>query len=134
MLKQALILVASSLLSLNVLAGSSASCGSQINCKPGEKSRCEMVNGSSTVFTQVTYLNLTTSTSLFLRDLYAYKIGAVGIVDCYYSQDDQPENWLVFKTSKIHNVIPRDHSEWVKRDDMLHCDPDLNTCLLYVLY
>lgn len=118
----------------NGLAGSSGSCGSKITCKPGEKSKCEMVNGSSTIFSQATYLNLSTSANLFLRDLYAYKAGSVGIVDCYYSQEDAPENWLVFKTSAIHNVIPRDSSEWVKRDEMLHCDPDLNTCLLYVLY
>lgn len=133
MLKQALALVSIVLVS-SAIAGSSASCGSKITCKPGEKSRCEMVNGNPTVFTQVSYLNLTTKADLFLRDLYAYRIGAVGIADCYYSQDDQPENWVAFKTSNIHNVIPRDSSEWVKRNDMLHCDPDLNTCLLYVLY
>jgi len=93
-----------------------------------------MVNGNSTIFQQASFLNLTTTTHLFLRDLYAYKAGSVGIVDCYYSQGDAPENWLVFKTSPLHNVIVRDSSEWVKREDMLHCDPDLNNCLLYVLY
>lgn len=93
-----------------------------------------MTNGSASLFQQVTFLNLTSSSSLFLKDLYAYRAGAVGIVDCYYSEETQPENWVVFKTGAIHNVIPRDSSEWVKRSELLHCDPDINTCLLYALY
>lgn len=134
MLRKVLALVITSLLTTGVLAGSSASCGSKITCKPGEKSKCEMINGSTTIFLQASYLNLSSKTDLFLRELYAYKTGNINVVDCYYSQEEMPENWLVFKTGVIHNVIPRDASEWVKRDDLLHCDPDLNGCLLYVLY
>jgi hypothetical protein len=117
-----------------VAAGSSGSCGTKITCKPGEKAKCEMMNGSTTVFHQASYLNLSVKSDLFLRDLYAYKVGNINTVDCYYSQNEYPENWLVFKTSDIHSVIPRDSSEWVKRYDVLFCDPDLNSCLLYILY
>ena len=114
-----------------VFAGGSGSCGTKISCKAGEQARCEMANGSTTIFNQTTFLNLVKPTELFLSDIYSYKTGNVGVVDCYYSDQD---NWLLFKTTPFHNVIPRDNDEWITRHDTLYCDPDLHSCLLYILY
>lgn len=122
------------LITTAAIAGGSGSCGSKISCKSGEKAKCRMTEGSNSIFLQATFLNLSTSADLFLSDLYAYKIGNVNVVDCYYAQNDNPENWVVFKSSELHSVIPRDIGEWIRRDDIFYCDPDLHSCLLYVLY
>lgn len=115
-------------------AGSSGSCGTKITCKPGNEAKCEMTNGSSDIFMQVSYLNLSEKTDLALSDLYAYTIKNNGVVDCYYSLAFNPYDVIVFKTLPHHNVVPRDSSEWVKRYDTLYCDPDIHSCLIYILY
>lgn len=115
-------------------AGSSGSCGTKITCKPGNDSKCEMVNGSSDVFIQVSYLDLISKTDFTLSEVYAYSVKNNGVVDCYYSSSFSPEDIIVFKTLPHHNVIPRDAAEWVKRYDTLYCDPDIHSCLIYILY
>lgn len=135
MARKLLVLLIASLITIGTLqAGGSGSCGAKITCKPGEKSKCQMMEGSTSIFNQATYLNLTSTTDLFLRDLYAYKSGNVNTVDCYYVQTENPENWAVFKSNQLHSVIPRDGDEWIRRDDLMYCDPDLHSCFLYVLY
>ena len=122
------------MVAVGVQAGSSGSCGTKISCKAGAEAKCEMVNGNSEIFLQVSYLNLSSKTDLFLEDIYSYKIQNNGVVDCYYSFNSKSDDYVVFKTFPHHNVIPRDPAEWVVRYDTMYCDPSLHSCLLYILY
>ena len=127
-------LAASVLLSANLLAATSGQCGPKITCKPGEKAQCVMQGGTPSVFRQHTFLPLTTSTSLFLNEVYAYKADSLGVADCYYLHPENPDFWLIFKTHVFHSVIPRDSTEWQHRWETLWCDTDIHQCLLFVLY
>jgi hypothetical protein len=93
-----------------------------------------MANGSTDIFIQVSYLDLSAQTDLFLSDVYAYKIKNIGVIDCYYSLSYNPDDLIIFKTLPHHNVIPRDNAEWIPRHDTLYCDPDIHSCLIYILY
>ena len=93
-----------------------------------------MEDGSTDIFRQVGRMDFTSETKLYLSEVYAYKAGDVGVVDCYYFQEDSRERFIVYKTLDYHNVIPSDNSEWIQRFKMLYCDPDIHSCLLYKLY
>lgn len=134
MLKLVMLFLISIVLTSNLWAGKISTCGTKINCKIGKNATCTMADGSIDLFYQYNKMDSTSSNSLFLSEIYAYKIGSLGTVDCYYFQDDDRERFIIFKTFPYHNVIPSDSHDWVQRWDTLYCDPAIYTCLLYALY